>query len=55
MKIQLIKGVKPFLYPKLGKVWQIKDNANIPKEIFDKLKSKVVEKKKKEEKVVKNG
>ena len=50
MKVKLKKGVKPFIYPKFGKVWQIKDGAKITEKVFDRLKHKVekVEKAKKE-------
>ena len=60
MKVKLKKGIKPFKYPKFGKVWRIKDGVNIPDKVFDRLKSKVEKPKVKKiitEKVkgVKNG
>ena len=39
MKIKLKKNVNPFKYSKFGKVWRIKDDADIPKEVFDRLKN----------------
>ena len=49
MKVKLKKGVKPFRYPKFGKVWRIKDGAKITEKVFDRLKHKVEKEKPKVE------
>jgi len=48
MKVELKKGIEPFVYPKFGKVYYIPKD-DIPTEVFELLKHKV--KKAKAEKV----
>ena len=55
MKVKLKKGIKPFIYPKFGKVWQIKDGINIPEKVFDRLKHKVEKPKVKKPKIIEKG
>jgi hypothetical protein len=41
VKINLKKGIKPFRYPKLGKVWLIDNGVEIPEKLLKNLKKKV--------------